>query len=209
MPLSERQQKMLHFIGAFIEEHNYPPSIRQIGAATGVSSTSVVNYNLNVLKREGFIERDPEISRGIRLVKSPGPGASLIDVPLLGYIAAGEPIPVPDSDFSPFDYETVKLTRDIVGEQEGIYALAVKGHSMIDALVDDGDIVIMQHQVEANNGDMVAVRLKENDETTLKYFYLEGDRVRLQPANPTVAPIYTHPANVEIQGKVVVVIRQL
>ncbi len=209
MSLSERQQKILDFIGVFIEENNYPPSIRQIGAATSISSTSVVNYNLNILKQEGFIERDPEVSRGIRLVKGPAPKPKLLDVPLLGYIAAGEPIPVPDSDFSPFDYETIKLTRDIVGGQEGVYALEVKGDSMIDALVNDGDIVIMKHQVEANNGDMVAVRLKENDETTLKHFYLEGDQVYLKPANPNYPSKSFPAAEVEIQGKVMVVIRQL
>lgn len=209
MLLSERQQKILDFIGSFIEENDYPPSIRQIGGATGISSTSVVSYNLNILKQEGFIDRDPEISRGIRLVRGSDPRPNLLEVPFLGYIAAGEPIPVPDSDFSPFDYETIKLTRNIVGDQEGIYALQVKGHSMIDALVNDGDIVIMKHQVQANNGDMVAVRLKENDETTLKHFYLEGDQVRLQPANPNYPTKSFPAANVEVQGKVMVVIRQL
>ncbi len=209
MTLSERQQQILDFIAAFIEENDYPPSIRQIGAATGISSTSVVNYNLNILKRQGFIERDPEVSRGLRMVKGPESRSNLVEVPLLGYIAAGEPIPVPDNDFSPFDYETIKLTRDIVGAQEGIYALEVKGDSMIDALVNDGDIVIMKHQVEANNGDMVAVRLKEDNDTTLKHFYLEGDRVRLQPANPSYPSKSLPAANVEIQGKVMVVIRQL
>jgi repressor LexA len=209
MLLSERQQKILDFIGRFIEENDYPPSIRQIGGATGISSTSVVSYNLKILKQEGFIDRDPEVSRGIRLVRGSDPRPNLLEVPFLGYIAAGEPIPVPDSDFSPFDYETIKLTRNIVGDQEGIYALQVKGHSMIDALVNDGDIVIMKHQVQANNGDMVAVRLKENDETTLKHFYLEGDQVRLQPANPNYPTKSFPAANVEVQGKVMVVIRQL
>lgn len=209
MLLSERQQKILDFIGSFIEENDYPPSIRQIGGATGISSTSVVSYNLKILKQEGFIDRDPEVSRGIRLVRGSDPRPNLLEVPFLGYIAAGEPIPFPDSDFSPFDYETIKLTRNIVGDQEGIYALQVKGHSMIDALVNDGDIVIMKHQVQANNGDMVAVRLKENDETTLKHFYLEGDQVRLQPANPNYPTKSFPAANVEVQGKVMVVIRQL
>jgi hypothetical protein len=101
------------------------------------------------------------------------------------------------------------LTRDIVPEQEGLFALKVRGTSMIDAMVDDGDIVVMKKQSEAKNGDMVAARLIDRDEMTLKYFYLEPNRVRLQPANPTLGPIYTHPANLEIQGRVVAVIRRV
>ena len=212
MALSERQQKILEFIRDFTSENGYPPTIREIGAAVGISSTSVVNYNLDVLHSEGYIIRNREISRGLRLVESlkrKEAAENVVSIPLLGYIAAGEPIPIPDSGFSIFGYETIELTRDIIKEQEGIYALEVKGHSMIDALINDGDIVIMKHQQEAHNGEMVAVRLRENNETTLKRFYLEGGRVRLQPANPNLEPIYTDAANVEIQGKVMVVIRQV
>ncbi len=212
MALSERQQKILEFIRDFTSENGYPPTIREIGAAVGISSTSVVNYNLDILQSEGYIIRNREISRGLRLVESlkrKEAAENFVSIPLLGYIAAGEPIPIPDSGFSIFGYETIELTRDIIKEQEGIYALEVKGHSMIDALINDGDIVIMKHQQEAHNGEMVAVRLRENNETTLKRFYLEGERVRLQPANPNLEPIYTDAANVEIQGKVMVVIRQV
>ncbi|MGQ9628588.1 MAG: transcriptional repressor LexA [Anaerolineae bacterium] len=207
MSLPERQRKILDFIRRFVQENDYPPTIREIGKAVGISSTSVVNYNLSILEKKGHIVRNREISRGLRLTDHAS--TNVVSIPLLGYIAAGEPIPVPDANFSPFGYETIDLTRDILREQEGIYALKVKGNSMIDALVHDGDIVIMRHQQEANNGEMVAVRLKENNETTLKRFYLEGERVRLQPANPTMEPIYAHPADVEVQGKVVLVIRQL
>jgi repressor LexA len=214
MALSERQKKILSFVESFIRENEYPPTIRQIGEAVGISSTSVVDYNLKVLEREGYIIRDKTVSRGLRLVERAGPGApmrrnDIISIPLLGRIAAGEPIPIPDSDLPPFGYETIELTRSIIGKEEGIYALQVKGNSMIDALIHDGDIVIMKHQQEAENGDLVAVWLKDEKETTLKRFYLEGGRVRLQPANPTMEPIYVHPANVEIQGKVILVIRQL
>lgn len=207
MSLPERQRKILDFIRRFVQENDYPPTIREIGKAVGISSTSVVNYNLSILEKKGHIVRNREISRGLRLTDHAS--TNVVSIPLLGYIAAGEPIPVPDANFSPFGYETIDLTRHILREQEGIYALKVKGNSMIDALVHDGDIVIMRHQQEANNGEMVAVRLKENNETTLKRFYLEGERVRLQPANPTMEPIYAHPADVEVQGKVVLVIRQL
>jgi len=103
----------------------------------------------------------------------------------------------------------VELTRDMVDDDPDLYALEVRGNSMVDALIHDGDMVVMKHQREARNGDLVAVWLKNEKETTLKRFYLEKDRVRLQPANPTMEPIYVHPSNVEIQGKVVVVIRRL
>jgi repressor LexA len=210
MALSERQQRILEFIRQFTLENEYPPTIREIGTAVGISSTSVVNYNLNILQREGHIIRNKEVSRGIRLMEGLQLASSnIVRVPLLGRIAAGLPIPVPDSDFSPFAGDSVELTRDIVKEEEGIYALEVRGDSMIDALIHDGDIVVMKHQQEANNGDLVAVWLKDEKETTLKRFYHEGSRVRLQPANPTMEPIYADASDVEVQGKVIVVIRQL
>ncbi len=213
MELSSRQEQMLAFIGEFLGENGYPPSIREIGKAVGISSTSVVNYNLNILERKGFINRDRTVSRGIRLLdEDSGPGQPsdrLLYIPLLGRIAAGHPIPVPGSDFALFDGETIELARGLLPEQEGLYALQVRGDSMIDALVNDGDIVVMKHQQRAANGDMVAVWIKDREETTLKHFYLEGDTVRLQPANPTMQPIHVPAANVEVQGKVVMVIRQL
>jgi repressor LexA len=135
----------------------------------------------------------------------------VVRVPLLGRIAAGEPLPVPDSDFALMADETIELTRGILGEAEGLYALQVQGDSMIDALVHDGDIVVMRHQQQVENGEMAAVWLKDHREVTLKRFYQEkGGRVRLQPANPTMRPIYIDdPRQVEVQGRVVMVIRQL
>jgi len=213
MELSPRQQAILEFIRSFTSENGFPPSIREIGKQVGISSTSVVNYNLNVLEKKRLIERSREISRGLRLTESVESAAFElpISVPLLGRIAAGEPIPVPDSDFSPFDSETILLTRDMVRDPKGVYALQVRGDSMIDALIHDGDIVIMRHVQEAANGDMVAAWLKDEKETTLKRFYWEPGRrqVRLQPANPAFAPIYVDPANLEIQGKVIAVIRHI
>jgi len=210
MALSQRQRRILEFIRQFTLENEYPPTIREIGTAVGISSTSVVNYNLNVLEREGYILRNKEVSRGIRLREGLRELAArdIVRVPLLGRIAAGAPIPVPDSGLLPFN-ESIELTRAIVKEEEGIYALEVRGDSMIDALIHDGDIVVMKHQRQANNGELVAVWLKDEKETTLKRFYHEGSRVRLQPANPTMTPIYVDASNVEIQGKVIVVIRQL
>jgi repressor LexA len=211
MDLSARQQTILASIRDFSRANGYPPTIRDIGAACGISSTSVVNYNLNILEREGLIERDRTVSRGIKLV---GDGArervpGTIRVPVLGAIAAGLPIPVFGEGTAESAQEHLELTRDIVKDARGIYALRVKGDSMIDALVHDGDTVIVRQTDDVRNGDMVAAWLIHEEETTLKHFYQEGDRVRLQPANLAYQPIYTAPDNVRVQGKVVAVIRQL
>jgi len=206
MSLSSRQEAILGFINEFLGENGYPPTIRDIGAAVGISSTSVVNYNLNILEREGYLVRDREVSRGLRLVGEGINSDDIILLPLLGRIAAGDPIPVP-GDAVPEDH--LELARGILRDEEGLYALEVQGESMIDALVNDGDVVIMKHQEVAENGDMVAVWLRDKEETTLKKFYREGNRIRLQPANPTMQPIYASPTNIQVQGKVVMVIRQL
>ena len=212
MGLSERQQKMYEFINRFGRDKGRPPTIREIGAHVGISSTSVVNYNLNILVREGLIQREKEVSRGLRVVGGQmktmaGESINAIQIPLLGIIAAGSPIPVPEAGLEPLD--TLMLTRDLISEQEGLFALKVKGNSMIDALINDGDIVIMKKQESAQNGEMVAVWLKDEKETTLKKLYREKSRIRLQPMNPTMKPFYADPHNVEVQGKVVLVIRQL
>jgi repressor LexA len=207
MGLSPKQQNMLNFIHQFIRDNGYPPSIREIGSALGISSTSVVKYNLDILEREGHIERDRTISRGIKLKELRGD--STIRVPLLGVIAAGEPIPVLSEGTLQAADDYLELTRDIIKDTNGVYALRVKGNSMIDALVHDGDVVIVRQQDSADNGDMVAVWLQDREETTLKRFYHEGERVRLQPANPSMQPIYARPTDVRIQGKVIAVIRAL
>jgi repressor LexA len=209
--LSDRQQNMVDFIRQFLAENQFPPTIREIGEQVGISSTSVVKYNLDVLERKGFINRDREISRGIRLAKALMERvAEVIQVPVLGRIAAGEPIPVPESEFSPFGYDmTIELTRDIVKDPRKTYALEVQGDSMIDALINDGDIVLMQHQERVENGELAAVWVESEEETTLKRFYLEGDRVRLQPANPMMKPMFYPASDVRIMGKVLCVIRQL
>ena len=212
--LSKRQHKILEFLNEYIEENGYPPSIREIGAAADISSTSVVAYNLRRLEERGYISRDRDVSRGLKLtsrVREQTPPHVMVRLPLLGRIVAGAPIPVPASDFPLMGDETIELTRDILGDPKGLYALQVEGNSMIDALVHDGDIVIMRYQQQVENGEMAAVWLKEREEVTLKRFYQEdGGRVRLQPANPTMTPIYVDdPRQVEMQGRVVMVIRQL
>ena len=210
--LSPRQQAILAFVRLHTEENGYPPSIREIGQHCNISSTSVVNYNLNILEQKGYIQRQREISRGLRLTTRAEDAMSetTAHIPLAGVIVAGYPVPIPDSNFAVFD-EMIAVTRDMVRDPAKAYALRVQGDSMIDALVDDGDIVVVQHQQHAQNGDMIAAWLKDEKETTLKYFYWEEGRrmIRLQPANPAFEPIYVHPSNVEIQGKVVAVLRQV
>jgi repressor LexA len=207
--LSPKQNSILRFIRRFIEEHDYPPSIRQIQDGCNISSTSVVDYNLKKLEGDGYIRRDREVSRAIELLERGGRQPRTLAVPIIGRIAAGQPIPVPTADtWSNIDYsESIQVTRDMVGGRPNVYGLLVKGTSMIDALVNDGDIVLMEAANTADSGDMVAVWLKREQEATLKRFYQEGDRIRLQPANETMAPIYTDPANVEVQGKVLGSIR--
>ena len=209
--LSERQQKILEFLQEFISENSFPPTIREIGEDVDISSTSVVKYNLDALEKKGYIERDSDISRGIRLLGELATrAAGVIQVPLLGRIAAGIPIPVPDAEGSPFGPDSsIELTRDIVKDVSSTYALEVEGDSMIDALINDGDIVLMRHQRKVENGELAAVWIPDEEETTLKRFYLEGDQVRLQPANPTMGPMFYPADSVEVKGKVLCVIRQM
>lgn len=214
--LSDRQTEMIRFIGRFTDDKGYPPTIRQIGEAVNISSTSVVNYNLNKLEREGFILRDLKVSRGVRLAEGALPhtskrsvkGAERVSIPLSGYIFASEPVLVGDTAQTAGD-EVIELTRDLISDEGDLFALKVKGNSMIDAMVSDGDIVVMKKVDRARNGEMVAVWLNDRGETTLKHFYLENGRVRLQPANPTMQPIYVDPGKVQVQGKVMLVLRQL
>jgi repressor LexA len=198
---SDKEQKILQFIEAFVDNHDYPPSIRQIQEGCGISSTSVVDYNLKKLEKSGLIRRDREVSRGII---GTAKRSRVIPVPIIGTIAAGQPIPVPSADTWRADSsETIEVTPDMIGNRENVFALRVQGNSMIDALVNDGDIVLIAQAAGARDGEMVAAWLKDEQETTLKKFYREGDRVRLQPANATMDPIYTSAGNIEIQGKVI------
>lgn len=200
--LSPRQQQILDFLRAFIEEHDYPPSIRDIQEGCGISSTSVVDYNLRKLEEKGYIRRDREISRGIELLGARGRRPRIVEVPLLGTIAAGQPIPVPSSDRWAADAEEVlAVTEDMVRGRTNVFALRVRGKSMIEDLIDDGDIVFLEPVRTADDGDRVAVWLKDRGEVTLKRIYRENGRIRLQPANSTMEPIYTTPDNVEIQGR--------
>lgn len=204
--LSARQERMIEFIRDFRRQHGYPPTVREIGRAAGISSTSVVDYNLNVLEKGGYIRRDREISRGIELLIEDEERHGIVSIPIMGLIAAGLPI------------EAIEGARDALAlspelAPEGAYALRVKGKSMIEDLIDDGDLVVIKPQPTAENGDIVVALVTDEDTpegaATLKRLYRERGRVRLQPRNPDMAPIYVDPDRLRIQGKVVSVIRQL
>jgi len=209
--LSDKQRRIFNFIDRFLADRNYPPSIRDIQSGCGISSTSVVNYNLNALEREGYIRRDSEVSRGIILLNRTPSAESPATVPVIGLIAAGAPIPVPAPDTWDItaSAETMEVPRELTGTRQGVYALRVKGMSMVDALINDGDIVLLQQVNAVENGEMAAVWLRAEKEATLKKVYVEPGRVRLQPANSQMQPIYAEPENVEIQGKVIAVLRQV
>ncbi len=209
--LSDKQQRIVDFIGNFWSENNFPPSVRDIVAGCSLSSTSVADYNLKILEKKGVIRRHKEVSRGIELPSLARP-VNRMDVPVIGQIAAGKPIPVPDNDTWDVtsNAETIEVTRDIVRGREGVYALKVKGNSMIEDLINDGDIVLLQSVNAVENGETAAVWLKSEKEATLKKFYAESNgKIRLQPANSQMQPIYVSPDNVEIQGRVIAVIRQM
>ncbi len=225
--LTEPQIKVLRVIEDYQNSNGFPPSIRDIQDMGKFSSTSVVNYYLDQLETMGHIKRSGRVSRGIRLVRPFSEISQttsravqnvretvqqVLRIPVMGRIFASEPVPVPPSDFAYLDAETVvNVARSMLPAREKVeelFALEVNGDSMIDAMVNDGDIVIMKPARDVHNGDLVAIWLRDKDETTLKYFYLEDGKVRLQPANPTMKPIFIDdPSTVDIQGKIVMIIR--
>ncbi|MDP6102662.1 MAG: transcriptional repressor LexA, partial [Dehalococcoidia bacterium] len=176
--LNARQQQVLEFIRSFDEERSYPPTIRDIQQACSISSTSVVDYNLHILERMGYIRRDREVSRGIEVLGGGRDATAGTRISVLGYIAAGEPVPVPTQeswgDTAPLD--VLDLPAGFLGKiNRDTYALRVKGTSMVDALVDDGDVVIVQPVDSVQDGDMVVAWLQIEKEATLKRLYREGD----------------------------------
>jgi repressor LexA len=230
--LSKRHELILKFLAKFQDENGYSPSIREIGESIDVTSTSLVDYYLKQLEEKGYISREQHISRSICLLKDITQKKSVMDqvsdgfrevssmveelltIPVLGRIVASEPIPMPSSDVGYFDAESsIEIARSLLPAREKVedlFALEVQGDSMIDAMVNDGDIVIMKRTQQANNGEMVAVWLDDKDQTTLKYFYKESKGIRLQPANPNMQPIMVeNPASLRVMGKVVMVIRQM
>ncbi|MCH7747069.1 MAG: transcriptional repressor LexA [Acidobacteria bacterium] len=198
-PLTKRQREILDYLGEFIEQHGYAPSLEEIGRRFGLSSLATVHKHLSNLQDKGFIRRAWNRSRSVELVPTRMGGRAL-DLPLLGYVAAGAPIEAVVS------HETVTVPEDFVGARD-TYVLRVRGNSMIDEQIRDGDLVVIEDRQTAQNGEMV-IALLEGSEVTLKKFYRENGHIRLQPANDAVAPIIVRADKVQVQGVVVGVMRR-
>ena len=208
--LSKRQERILAFIGRFVDENPFPPTVRDIQAGCEISSTSVVDYNLQILEREGYLRRESGVSRGIELLVDGAPAHRLdfVRVPIMGNIAAGEPLPIPQSDsWRTEEVENIDLPTSLTQGRPNVFGVRVKGESMIDALVADGDLVLMEPTNDARNGDMVAAYLTDRDEVTLKHFHMANGMVTLQPANSSMEPITVPAENVAVHGRVVGVVR--
>ena len=218
--LSDRQKSILHFIEKRIARKMPPPSIREICEGCDISSTSVVDYNLKRMEALGYIDRTGKVSRGIQVLRPIGAlreDELKVNVPLYGRIAAGTPIQMPEGDRTPDDH--LEVARDLLRAPVGqsLFALRVDGTSMVDALVDDGDVVILAAQETAERGEMVAAWIQSRDEWTLKKYYPKGDgTVELRPANRAsftekdIREKFTFPAtDVQISGRVCLVLRQL
>lgn len=204
--LSAKRQQVIDFIARFIKKKGYAPSVREIAKGCNINSPSMVQYHLNILEHDGYIHRDRSIPRSVSLVRE---GQALVAVPVLGTISAGEPIPVPSSEsWNVVPDEIIEVPSKLVQGSNNVFALRVKGTSMIDALIDEGDIILLQQAETAEDGEMVAIWLESESETTLKRIYHDSGKIRLQPANRQMKPFYYDPHDVKVQGKVVGVIRE-
>ena len=205
-PLTEKQKDILKFIEAYIEEYDYPPSIRDIQNNCDISSTSVVKYNLDRLQEKGLMNRDSEVSRSISL--NTETKTNSIKVPVLGTITAGQPFPLIEDDrWDLGEMDMIDLPDNFSYIEDKIFALKVSGYSMVDALIGDGDTVILEKTNTAKNGDMVAAKINSENETTLKRIYNEGAQTRLQPENPLMDPFFYPSKDISVLGKVVAVWR--
>ena len=198
-PLTKRQREILDYLTDFIQEHGYAPSLEEIGRRFGLSSLATVHKHLTNLQDKGFIKRAWNRSRSVELVPA-RLGGRAMELPLLGYVAAGQPIEAVAGA------ETIAVPEDLVGKRD-TYVLRVRGDSMIDEQIRDGDFVIVEDRKTAENGEMVIALLSGSD-VTLKKFYRENGQVRLQPANATMQPIILRDGHVQVQGVVVGVMRR-
>ena len=199
LPLTKRQREILDYLNDFIQQHGYAPSLEEIGRRFNLSSLATVHKHLTNLEEKGFIKRAWNRSRSVELVPT-RVGSRAVELPLLGYVAAGVPIEAVVGS------ETLAVPEDLVGKRDS-YVLRVKGDSMIDEQIRDGDWVVVEDRKSADNGEMV-IALVGGQDVTLKKFYRESGRIRLQPANTTMQPIYVDPDGVQIQGVVVGVMRK-
>ena len=191
LPLTKRQREILDYLQDFIQQHGYAPSLEEIGRRFGLSSLATVHKHLTNLQEKGFIKRAWNRSRSVEMIPTNTNGRS-VELPLLGYVAAGLPIEAIATS------ETIAVPEDLVGRRD-TYVLRVRGNSMIDEQICDGDLVIVEDRKTAQNGEMVVALLSGSD-VTLKKLYRENGRVRLQPANPTMQPIFVDPNRCRCRG---------
>ncbi len=199
LPLTKRQREILDYLNEFIQQHGYAPSLEEIGRRFGLSSLATVHKHLTNLQEKGFIKRAWNRSRSVELV-SARTGGRAVELPLFGHVAAGAPIEAVVTS------ETISVPEDFVGRRKA-YVLRVRGDSMIEEQIRDGDYVIVEDRRAAENGEMVIALLRGAD-VTLKKFYRENGRVRLQPANPAMQPIFMDADHVQIQGVIIGVMRR-
>jgi repressor LexA len=199
-PLTKRQREILDYLNEFIQQHGYAPSLEEIGRRFNLSSLATVHKHLTNLQEKGFIRRSWNRSRSVELLPS-RTGSRAVELPMLGYVAAGSPIEAVASA------ESIAVPEALVSGKRDTYVLRVRGDSMIDEQIRDGDWVIVEDRKSADNGEMV-IALVEGQDVTLKKFFRETNRIRLQPANPTMQPILVDLDNVQIQGVVVGVMRK-
>jgi repressor LexA len=198
-PLTKRQREILDYLQEFIEQHGYAPSLEEIGRRFNLSSLATVHKHLTNLQEKGFIRRSWNRSRSVELI-SARTGNRAVELPLLGFVAAGTPIEAVAGA------ETIAVPEDLVGKRD-TYVLRVKGDSMIEEQIRDGDYVIVEDRKTADNGEMVIALIGGLD-VTLKKFYRDAGRIRLQPANPTMQAMMFDASQVQVQGVVVGVMRK-
>jgi len=208
--LPESQRRILDFITLYVEQNDVPPTIREIQKGASISSTSMVSYHLKALERAQLLSRYERRSRGVVITHAGRVNPrEMMNVPIVGRIVASQPAPTPDADALADAENSVQIARSMVGNAEDLYALEVQGNSMIDALINEGDIVVMSKGAEVRNGDLAAIFLTDRNESTLKRVFFEGKRLKLKPENPTMKPFYVDARNAQIQGKVLCVIRRI
>lgn len=199
-PLTPRQKTVLDFVTSFMRQNGYAPTINEIGQGLGLSSTATVHKHLQILTEKGYLDGMPRRSRWLSVKPQPTTSVRGVEIPLLGNVAAGRPIEVHEVP------STVAIPEWMLGRGE-TFALQVKGESMIDESIKDGDLVIVEKRDSATNGEMVIACI-DQDEVTLKRLYREGGRVRLQPSNPAMTPIIVEDRDVTIKGVVIGILRK-
>ncbi len=198
--LTRRQSDILTFVQRYTESHGYPPAVREIGQAMGLTSSSTVHSHLAALERKGYLRRDPSKPRALEILRDHGgPAPRVVSLPVVGRVTAGAPI-LAEQNIE----DHLPVPADMLNGAEG-FVLKVTGDSMIGAGILDGDLLVVRRQPTATNGDIVVARL--GDEATVKQFFRERDRIRLQPANESMAPIYAR--DVVVEGKAIAVVRRL